>query len=400
MTYNDPSPGDDGAAVQDEAGNDAANFTQTVTNNSTVTEETVTRPGRPTSLTATAGGADGDPPVLDRAGRHRRFGDRRLPDRGLSERRRELERPRRRHRQREHDLHPTGTCRRARRAITGSRRPMPKRGAIPPIPPTRRRRVRQRRRPGPKSRRRRPTARPACRWVFRRPRTSGIRGSTCPGALRADTGGADIAGYRIEVSDDGSDPWTVLVTDTGGADTSYSDTGLPPGATRHYRVSAINAEGPGEPSAVVHATTPTRPPGMPVDLQASAHEGDARDRPVLDRAGRHRRRGHRRLPDRGLGRRRRELERARGGHRWCRHLLFRHRPAAGRDPALPGLGHQCRRARRALRRRPRDHAEPAAQTARAGRRRLAGALRAHRVRARARRGGRAHRGVLPPLRRA
>ena len=38
VTYTDPSAGDDGAAVQDAAGNDAETFTQIVTNNSTLTE--------------------------------------------------------------------------------------------------------------------------------------------------------------------------------------------------------------------------------------------------------------------------------------------------------------------------------------------------------------------------
>ena len=71
----------------------------------------------------------------------------------------------------------------------------------------------------------------------------------------ADDGGSDITGYRIEWSADGTSDWADLVADTGNADAKYSNTGLTPGTTRHYRVSAINAEGTGEPSNAADATT-------------------------------------------------------------------------------------------------------------------------------------------------
>ena len=73
----------------------------------------------------------------------------------------------------------------------------------------------------------------------------------------ADNGGAPITGYKIEASDDNSDPWTEVVTTTG-AGTSYADDGtdsagptFEAGTTRYYRVSAINSAGQGEPAAVV-----------------------------------------------------------------------------------------------------------------------------------------------------
>ena len=69
----------------------------------------------------------------------------------------------------------------------------------------------------------------------------------------ANNGGSPITGYRIEVSPDGSS-WSDLVADTGSASTSYSHTGLSPGATRHYRVSAINSVGTGNPSNIASAT--------------------------------------------------------------------------------------------------------------------------------------------------
>ena len=66
----------------------------------------------------------------------------------------------------------------------------------------------------------------------------------------AYTGGSDITGYKIEVSTNRGIMWSDLVEDTGSADTNYSHTGLTAGATRYYRVSAINVAGKGEPSTV------------------------------------------------------------------------------------------------------------------------------------------------------
>ena len=63
----------------------------------------------------------------------------------------------------------------------------------------------------------------------------------------SSNGGADITGYRIEVSENGSS-WTNLVANTGNTATSYSHIGLTAGTTRHYRVSAINSAGTGSTS--------------------------------------------------------------------------------------------------------------------------------------------------------
>ena len=67
-------------------------------------------------------------------------------------------------------------------------------------------------------------------------------------------GGAILTGYRIEVSEDGSD-WSDLQPSTASTRTDYSHSGLPPGSTRFYRVSAVNAMGPGAPSNIATATT-------------------------------------------------------------------------------------------------------------------------------------------------
>ena len=68
----------------------------------------------------------------------------------------------------------------------------------------------------------------------------------------AETG---VTGYKIEVSVDAGDNWTVLVADTNSTDTRYAHTGLDPDDTRHYRVSAINPVGAGPESNVASATT-------------------------------------------------------------------------------------------------------------------------------------------------
>ena len=69
------------------------------------------------------------------------------------------------------------------------------------------------------------------------------------------TGGSAITGYKIEVSANGTSGWTDLVANTNGTGTAYAHTGLTAGDTRHYRVSAINTNGTGDPSNVASATT-------------------------------------------------------------------------------------------------------------------------------------------------
>ena len=72
----------------------------------------------------------------------------------------------------------------------------------------------------------------------------------------SDDGGADITGYKIEVSTNGSS-WSDLEGNTLSASTSYSHSGLTAGSTRHYRVSAINSVGTGPASNIVTGTTDT-----------------------------------------------------------------------------------------------------------------------------------------------
>ena len=85
----------------------------------------------------------------------------------------------------------------------------------------------------------------------------------------ANDGGTAVTGYRIEVSGNGSSNWSNVVANTGSTATEYSHAGLPLGATRHYRVSAINANGISAPSNVANATN-YHVPDAPTGLTATA----------------------------------------------------------------------------------------------------------------------------------
>jgi hypothetical protein len=61
-------------------------------------------------------------------------------------------------------------------------------------------------------------------------------------------------GYRIERSPDGTSGWTGIGT-TGQDLTSFTDTGLAPATTYHYRVVAVTSGGESPPSTVLSATT-------------------------------------------------------------------------------------------------------------------------------------------------
>ena len=104
--------------------------------------------------------------------------------------------------------------------------------------------------------------------------TAGLeRRSDLSWSTPADDGGANITGYRIQVSSDNS-TWIDLETDTGSTDTAYPDTELRGGSNRHYRVSAINSAGAGPPSnAATGTTAPPTVPDAPLELRASQDVG-------------------------------------------------------------------------------------------------------------------------------
>lgn len=82
-------------------------------------------------------------------------------------------------------------------------------------------------------------------------------------------GGARITGYKVEYSTTGGPPWNTLVANTNSVLTTYSDRGLDPATTRHYRVSAVNSVGTGLPSNVANATTDAAAPAAPTGLTAT-----------------------------------------------------------------------------------------------------------------------------------
>ena len=63
-----------------------------------------------------------------------------------------------------------------------------------------------------------------------------------------------VTGYKIEVSEDGGNNWDDLVSNTMSTRTIHSHIRLDIGDTRHYRVSAINSAGTGDPSNIASAT--------------------------------------------------------------------------------------------------------------------------------------------------
>ena len=87
----------------------------------------------------------------------------------------------------------------------------------------------------------------------------------------ANLGNLVLTGYKIERSVSGG-PWSVLVSNTGNAVTTYSNTGLSSSTTYSYRVSAINSVGTSSPSNVASATTNTQllPPQPPTGLSTTA----------------------------------------------------------------------------------------------------------------------------------
>ena len=92
----------------------------------------------------------------------------------------------------------------------------------------------------------------------------------------SEDGGEAIEGYKIEVSTDGGNSFVVLVQDTNSTDTDYSHTGLGPGQTRHYQVSAVNSVGTGDPSNTARARTaandvPTASNGSVMTNEDTAH---------------------------------------------------------------------------------------------------------------------------------
>ena len=165
-----------------------------------------------------------DRPLLDRPGQHRRLRHHRLQDRGLLRHRRVVDRPRRQHRRRQHNLLPH----RARRRHH------------PPLPRLGHQLQRHRRRLNVAN---------AATFTTRPGAPTGLTATASwttqinlSWTTPASDGGSAITTYVIDVSPDGITNWRYRAGNVN-ADTTYSQIGLAPGTTRHYRVVAINANG-------------------------------------------------------------------------------------------------------------------------------------------------------------
>ena len=91
-----------------------------------------------------------------------------------------------------------------------------------------------------------------------------------------DNGGAEITGYTVErAPDDTANPGNPGTWGTAGtaSTTSYTDTGLTPETTYHYRVSATNSEGSSPYSDAVSGTTAALPVVTIVPRNATVTEG-------------------------------------------------------------------------------------------------------------------------------
>ncbi|RUS90387.1 hypothetical protein EGW08_001882, partial [Elysia chlorotica] len=77
-----------------------------------------------------------------------------------------------------------------------------------------------------------------------------------------ENGGSKITGYKVEMSEAGSDKW-VNVADVDSYDTGYKVTGLKPDKNYLFRVAAKNAAGYGEACQIDKEVKPKTPEGKP-----------------------------------------------------------------------------------------------------------------------------------------
>jgi fibronectin type 3 domain-containing protein len=86
----------------------------------------------------------------------------------------------------------------------------------------------------------------------------------------ADGGGVAVNAYKVYRAASTGGAFS-KIADLGNV-LAYTDTGLPNGATRYYKVTAANAAGEGSPSTEARATSPV-PPSTPTSLTASSGPG-------------------------------------------------------------------------------------------------------------------------------
>jgi hypothetical protein len=103
-----------------------------------------------------------------------------------------------------------------------------------------------------------------------------------PAAVAASSSAIDVSwddvagetGYVVERSPDGVGSWTDVSGNLAAGTVTYQDTGLTASTQYFYRVYAFNADGDGDPSAVVNATTDAAPPTPPTPGGGNRMGGD------------------------------------------------------------------------------------------------------------------------------
>ena len=93
--------------------------------------------------------------------------------------------------------------------------------------------------------------------------TAGVSSVVLSWTAPADSGGAAVIGYRIDVSIDNGLDWVTTVADSGSVATTRTLSGLSAGQPVTFRVAAINSHGAGVASSPSTPVTPTAPVVVP-----------------------------------------------------------------------------------------------------------------------------------------
>ena len=99
--------------------------------------------------------------------------------------------------------------------------------------------------------------------------------------LPVDDGGSPITYYQVQWSRSGTGGWSNACRSEGPSDLSCTQTGIPAGETRYYRVAAHTAQGTGVWSDLAVATTIPGVPSAPRSLSASRAPQDLGGETIL-----------------------------------------------------------------------------------------------------------------------
>ena len=99
--------------------------------------------------------------------------------------------------------------------------------------------------------------------------------------LPVDDGGSPITYYQVQWSRSGTGGWSNACRSDGPSDLSCTQTGIPAGETRYYRVAAHTAQGTGVWSDLAVATTIPGVPSAPRGLSASRAPQDLSGETIL-----------------------------------------------------------------------------------------------------------------------